>query len=399
MKFKKWHRKKEFNTETLTQYEADIINEEIGDDIDDEDMPLYEDIPVVDDDHLPRPFTPEDDDYDDIMQMFGSSPTKPKYWYEDLGEYWSCSCGNLNKGDYCTNCGLERELLESLFFLHKPGDAPGEYEGMPVKYEEVIVHKGKLSSKQKLILAIASVVILLICAGLFSYFNMIKPAMEKEAAQNNKKIAEAIDLSVNKCADNISSLTLNSLIGAGDICLSNKKYENAIEFYNMSLSLNDSDKVKEKINDAKFGYVSDSKNKGNDTFKKYLTELKEAKYPGIDDIYYSYYQWKFSVVTNLAPEDYSGDVSTVSRNDIVYFHISAGGGPPNETIDVYYEAIWPSGNKEVNDLGKDWTSSSRETVRLFYRIPRIGKEGKLTFNVYDAKTKKLLASDSVTFKK
>lgn len=74
----------------------------------------------------PRPLTPEDDIYEDIIEQFASAPTKPKYWFEEFGDYWSCSCGHINKGDTCKSCGLERELLRSLFILHKPAGSPGK---------------------------------------------------------------------------------------------------------------------------------------------------------------------------------------------------------------------------------------------------------------------------------
>ena len=74
----------------------------------------------------PRPLTPDDDIYEDIIEQFASAPTKPKYWFEEFGDYWSCSCGHINKGDRCKSCGLERELLRSLFILHKPAGAPGK---------------------------------------------------------------------------------------------------------------------------------------------------------------------------------------------------------------------------------------------------------------------------------
>lgn len=74
----------------------------------------------------PRPLTPEDDIYEDIIEQFASAPTKPKYWFEEFGDYWSCSCGHINRGDKCKSCGLERELLRSLFILHKPADSPGK---------------------------------------------------------------------------------------------------------------------------------------------------------------------------------------------------------------------------------------------------------------------------------
>jgi len=74
----------------------------------------------------PRPLTPDDDIYEDIIEQFATAPTKPKYWFEEFGDYWSCSCGHINKGERCKSCGLERELLRSLFILHKPADAPGK---------------------------------------------------------------------------------------------------------------------------------------------------------------------------------------------------------------------------------------------------------------------------------
>ena len=46
----------------------------------------------------PRPLTPDDDIYEDILEQFASEPTKPKYWFEEFGDYWSCSCGHINKG-------------------------------------------------------------------------------------------------------------------------------------------------------------------------------------------------------------------------------------------------------------------------------------------------------------
>jgi len=78
----------------------------------------------------PRPLTPDDDIYEDIIEQFATAPTKPKYWFEEFGDYWSCSCGHINKGDICKSCGLERELLQSLFILHKPADAEGSLDAV-----------------------------------------------------------------------------------------------------------------------------------------------------------------------------------------------------------------------------------------------------------------------------
>ncbi|MBQ3184508.1 MAG: hypothetical protein IJB54_00840, partial [Firmicutes bacterium] len=59
-------------------------------------MDLAEDEPTQV--YEPRPLTPDDDLYEDIIEQFATAPTKPKYWFEEFGDYWSCSCGHINRG-------------------------------------------------------------------------------------------------------------------------------------------------------------------------------------------------------------------------------------------------------------------------------------------------------------
>ena len=138
---------------------------------------------------------------------------------------------------------------------------------------------------------------------------------------------------------------------------------------------------------------------GGDKFEKYLNELFDSNYSGIGDIYYKYYEWKVKIVANMSPDDYSSDISTASRNDIVYFHVTLSGGPPEEDIDVYYRAKYPSGHEEIQQIGTGWRSGSKGTVRCMYAVPLLGKEGKLTFSVYNKSNEELLGSDSITLSK
>ena len=151
-KIKGWKHEKEFDTRTLillspeTEDDAEasaIPDDDSGDQQKDSDISSKETRKAVDLKDLadaqnkasdekvtqiyePRPLTPDDDIYEDIIEQFAAAPTKPKYWFEEFGDYWSCSCGHINKGDRCKSCGLERELLRSLFILHKPAGAPGK---------------------------------------------------------------------------------------------------------------------------------------------------------------------------------------------------------------------------------------------------------------------------------
>ena len=349
--------------------------------------------------------TPSDEKYDDIMDNYeeviekmSSNPTKPKYWFKEQGDHWFCTCGQLNKGDVCSNCGLERDLLRALFFLHEPGDEPGKYEGMDVTYTDVDVKGGKLSTKAKLIIAIAIIAILGAAAGLYSYYYIIKPNMEKEAAATAKAMAESIETNVPVCTKDMNEFLCSSYITAGDDSLENENYERALRFYNKASAIEGSGDLTDKINKAKYGYVKAHKSDGGDTFEKYLGELHKAGYDGVDEIYNEYYAWHFNVVANLSPDDYSTDMDTASRADTVYFHVSVSGGPPDKTLDIYYDATWPSGAKQTDMIGSGWKDGSKGYARFSYPVPLFAQEGKLTFKIYDKSTQEQLGSDSINFK-
>ncbi|MDO4834359.1 MAG: hypothetical protein Q4A40_04915 [Bacillota bacterium] len=371
---------------------------------DDEDAQFYNEI-EGDNDFALQPLTPEDEDYgdimenyDDIMEKMSSEPVKPKFWFKEQGDHWFCTCGQLNKGDTCTNCGLSRELLRSLFFLSEPGDEPGKFKGMAVPFTEVEMPKG-LSAKAKLLIAISIILILLAGTGLFSYFYIIKPSLEREAAKSAAAAAESMESNVVVFTSDMSTFLRNSYISAGDSCCKTDDFEDAIGFYGMAQRIKDNDEIKGKINNAKYGYVCAHKDKGGEKFEKYLNELYKANYSDIGKIYDEYYAWHFKIVANLDPEDYSTDISTASRNDIIYFHVGVSGGPPGETLDVFYKVKYPSGREEIQQIGTEWKSGSKGTARCMYAVPLLGKEGKLTFTIYDKNTNEALASDSVTLSK
>ena len=337
-----------------------------------------------------QPLLPNDEKYDDIMDNYevvtekmSSNPTKPKYWFKEQGDHWYCTCGQLNKGDSCSNCGLERDLLRALFFLHEPGEEPGKYEGMDVSYTDVEVKENKLSTKAKLIIAIAVIVILGAAAGLYSYFYIIKPNMEKEAAATAKAAAESIQNNIPVCSKDMNAFLRNSYVTAGDQSLDGESYERALRFYAKASAFEGGDDLSDNINKAKYGYVKSHKSDGGEKFEKYLAELHEIGYEGVDEIYNEYYAWHFNIVANLSPDDYSNDIGTASRADTVYFHVSVSGGPPGETLDIYYDAKWPSGARQTDMIGSDWKSGSKGSARFSYPVPIFAQEGTLSFRIYD----------------
>lgn len=545
----------------------------------------------------PRPLTPDDEIYEDILEQFASAPTKPKYWFEEFGDYWSCSCGHINKGTSCKNCGLERELLRSLFILHKPADTPGklnkklrkakeqvdreetleaerrrrrekldalqgdhphvvpieedpaatveqevspmtvklydpgkanlestelssdspeetaaetteiaerqtdpdnssqeskkeistaaiatasaevtspkadelqkeanqnseqkslqetgqppsEAEGtalVPVASEEQNQKKRftwkKPSFRTKMIILIAILLLLATGGGIAVYKYLAAPAIQYEEAiklQESGKYEKAIDkfeslgdyrdckehiwecyISIGdeqykngefeqaiktyntalkmKESDRIQTKIRKCHIGIGDRYYEKGEFENAIASYQTAMDMKDTDALQEKINKAKFGYVKAYQSKRTDQVETYLAELMSIKYPGIQEIYDTYYAWHVKIIANNSEDDYSNDMETISRHDTAYFHATLSGGEPSEQIELYYEIVWPNGAKQVYNLDSNWKSGSKITARFQYPIPLFGTEGKLTFTLYDKSTNEALGSDSIAF--
>lgn len=434
----------------------------------------------------PRPLTPDDDIYEEIIEQFASAPTKPKYWFEEFGDYWSCSCGHINKGEYCKSCGLERELLRSLFILHKPADAAGKLDKKLKKNKEqadkealqyadkesrrkereasgkdltkvvpieddpsssntaltVSSKKFKFNFKKKTAIAIAACLVLIGACGFAIYNYMAAPAMQYEEAQQLmadgkyeqaiekyealgdykdsedllwqcwvlwgddyhksgkfKKAISAYETAIDiKKDDSINEKIRLSYIGIGDKYMEAEEFEKAIGAYTVAAEIAAGDDVVEKINAAKLAYVKAFQSERSEQVEAFLKELMEAAYPGAKEVYDAYYAWKASIVANTSDSDYSSDVSTVSRKDTVYFHAVLSGGEPSESIQLYYEVNWPDGRSEIYNLDSYWRAGDKITARFQYSIPLFGREGKLTFTLYDKRTKEALGSDSITFK-
>lgn len=618
-KIKGWKHEKEFDTRTLILLSPDtedaaenssIPDDDSGDPQKDSDIASKETRKAVDlkdiadaqnkasDEKVtqvyePRPLTPDDDIYEDIIEQFASAPTKPKYWFEEFGDYWSCSCGHINKGDRCKSCGLERELLRSLFILHKPAGAPGklnkklskatkekidqeerqqadkenrrrqreaagddgltvvpietdgsaaEEHDLPEEQNEVEVKvydpseeaaenedtaestdtdtidtpdngendnisdndtdseipetdetasspvratsgdtnkktvaaavntqkkepnksesnaivpihasnkkapakpddKKRLSFRAKIIIAIVACMILIGGCGTAIYYYMAAPAMQYQDAQQLQakgKYEKAIEKykalgdyknckeliwecycsmadryfkegEYNKAIDtyniaidlkddqSLHDKIWNCYIAIGDQHLNNGEYEKALSTYYVAADLKDNEDVQAKINLTKFTYVKAYKDDRTAKVEEYMSDLMAVKYSGIQEIYDEYYAWHVSIVANTSEDDNSSDVSTVSRKDTVYFHATLSGGEPSEQIMLYYEVTWPGGQSQIFDLDSTWKSGSVITARFQYPMPIFGKEGKLTFKLYDRSTNELLGSDTVTF--
>ena len=200
-----------------------------------------------------------------------------------------------------------------------------------------------------------------------------------------------------KESDRIQTKIRKCHIGIGDRYYEKGEFENAIASYQTAMDMKDTDALQKKINKAKFGYVKAYQSKRTDQVETYLAELMSIKYPGIQEIYDTYYAWHVKIIANNSEDDYSNDMETISRHDTAYFHATLSGGEPSEQIELYYEIVWPNGAKQVYNLDSNWKSGSKITARFQYPIPLFGTEGKLTFTLYDKSTNEALGSDSIAF--
>jgi hypothetical protein len=223
--------------------------------------------------------------------------------------------------------------------------------------------------------------------------------MEKEAAATAKAAAESIQNNVPVCSKDMNEFLRNSYVTAGDQSLDGESYERALRFYSKASAIEGGSDLSDKIYKAKYGYVQSHKSDGGEKFEKYLGELHEIGYAGVDEIYNEYYAWHFNIVANLSPDDYSTDIGTASRADTVYFHVSVSGGPPGESLDIYYDATWPSGARQTDMIGTGWKSGSKGYARFSYPVPLFAQEGTLSFKIYNKSNQEQLGSDSIQFSK
>ena len=106
-----------------------------------------------------------------------------------------------------------------------------------------------------------------------------------------------------------------------------------------------------------------------------------------------------NIIANNSENDFNRDMDSINRHETAYFHALLSGGEPDETINLYYEVTWPNGSSQVYDMDNTWKSGAKITARFQYPMPLFGREGTLTFKLYDKSTQELLGTDKISFKK
>ncbi len=388
------------------------------------------------DKHTPRPVKPEDESYRELMMRFTAHPVKPKYWFEEFGDHWTCSCGQINKGETCANCGLERDLLRKLFILHKPsadgtpagpGGKPGASQGLGDKKDQGLddleggdaadaaLTDGAASGRYEdaddadvaatggahkglVIGVIIAAVLLLMGTGAFLYY-VVLPEMQAQDAAKRDSVRISLTENLPIATAPLPKAQYKAYVAAGDMLCKDKKFVKAQNYYKRAADLKDDASIKQKILDAKYGYVKSHQSEGGEYFETYLNELVDKGYDGARTIYDQYYAWHVSIVANNMSDDFTTDMKNVNRSDTVYFHTTVTGGAPGDAVRLYYQIVWPDGSAEKKDIDSTWKAGTHFSTRFQYSMPFLAKAGKLTFEIYDKDSHDLLGTDSIRLMK
>ena len=236
-------------------------------------------------------------------------------------------------------------------------------------------------------------------SGAFAYF-VLFPEMDAQEAAKRDSIRISLCENLPLATAPLPQAQFKAYLAAGDKMCKVGNYQRAMMYYNKAGDMKDNDTVKQRILDAKFGYVKAHQNDSSaDYFETYLNELMKAKYDGAAAIYYAYYAWHVNIVANNLSDDYSTDMENVNRSDTIYFHTTVTGGPPDDSVRLYYQVIWPDGEAETKDIENSWHAGSHFSTRFQYAMPLFAKAGKMTFEVYDKDSHDLLGRDTITLKK
>ncbi len=126
---------------------------------------------------------------------------------------------------------------------------------------------------------------------------------------------------------------------AGIAYIKSKDYKKAISLLEDVKGYSDS---ATKINEAKYAYVKDHKNRTDTTTYSYLKDLKSSGYSDSSKIYNSLYAWNFTIYAVNNSENSSSNMSSISRYDRVYFHYKVSGGPPNGELTIKFSGNMPN---------------------------------------------------------
>lgn len=154
--------------------------------------------------------------------------------------------------------------------------------------------------------------------------------------------------------------------------------------------------------EAKYKYASGHLDRTDAVTAEYLDDLRVIPYEDAQVLYDSLFDWKVTLTAvNMDEGDGTTKLDAVPMHtDYLHFRFLLEGGKPQETIDVSYNIVWPTGaQKNGKSEWKDAASGYYLDCSWnngLYEKPEKGRTGVMKVQVYNKANGKLLGEGAVS---
>ncbi len=169
--------------------------------------------------------------------------------------------------------------------------------------------------------------------------------------------------------------------------LNKKSYSSAVSVF---LALGNYKDSKNKLNEAKYGYVCENKNNLDTTTYEYLLELKSKNYKDAKEIYAELYKWSMSNIIFNSSLEGTNSESSLSKFEPIHCHFELHGGVPGGSTFIVCKYTRPDGftKEEVSTEAFFSNQGGSKMSRMswdngIYRDPAIGASGILSVEFFD----------------
>lgn len=153
---------------------------------------------------------------------------------------------------------------------------------------------------------------------------------------------------------------------------------------------------------AKYMYANSHLDRTNSVTAQYLDDLCAIPYEDAQALYDALFDWKVTLTAvNTDEEDGETKLDAVPVDtDYLHFRFLLEGGKPQETVDVNYRIVWPTGAQK--DGKSEWKDAASgyyldcSWSNGLYEKPEKGRTGVMKIQVYNKENGKLLGEGAVS---
>lgn len=178
--------------------------------------------------------------------------------------------------------------------------------------------------------------------------------------------------------DKTSEMYLESLY---QVTLNDRNYKRAAETFGNELKgYKDSDSQRLEF---MYKYATSWGQTNSLTMYNFLKELALNGYKNSKELFDSIYSWNADIIVNDSESDTKTDMSSLSRYDMFYFHITLLGGEPGEMTCLRAVGHFPDGSSSTVNFDGNWASGWTGWCYFYYNNPSFAPLGTFTLDLYD----------------